>query len=185
MDWFEVWEQTSGSSVNSDLSPGPPLIVSSQTSCKIKCYMSGCFTWLVENLQSPCCFRFHLSSLISLVKRDGASLYLHSLIQYHVAHVLYSSHTVSIRFSISLFIYFRLLGFALRNCMQLSNGTGKESWSCFGLSQCKCSYSPRQRSILTEQLSCLFLLTVFNLLMEPTLYQRWEYIANLFSRTDI
>lgn len=102
--------------------------------------------------ESLCCLRLLLSSLVSLVQRNGASLYHYSLIQHHVARVLHSFHTVPI----SVFISSRLLGFALRNCTQLNNGTGKGSWSCFGLCQCKCSCSPIQRGVLTENNSVCF-----------------------------
>lgn len=66
-----------------------------------------------------------------------------------VAHFLHSSLMIPTQFSfISVVIYYRLLGFALKNCMQLSSGMVKGSWNCFGLSRCKWPYSPYRGAFL-------------------------------------
>lgn len=115
--------------------------------CTIKCYMTRALPMISvvrghKELQNPCIVSGSIYPWSPTLKIGASPLYLHCLIQYHVVHFLYSSSTVPIQFSIPLFIYSRLLGFALRNCMRLSSGMGKGYWSCFGLSQCKCSYSP-------------------------------------------
>lgn len=141
--------------------------------CRIKCCMTRALPVLrvvrgYKELQNPCIVSGSICPCSPTLKIGASPLYLRCLIQYHMVHFLYSSRTVPIQFSIPLIIYSRLLGFALRNCMRLNSGMGKGYWNCFGLSQCKCLYSPYRGAFPWRATQLFILLTIFNLLMELT-----------------